>query len=136
MPKIFEIFKHYPRVTESEDYQLFLMENAIYGICLRSVSKTQLVEFDDDEWLHDNHHEFRMINGRLTHHLTKLFSLSDIYLRPDEEVFIENVRQLSQYCFLIMPLRHGVYFERSIIVNMSITIGQVTSVEFIPAPPA
>ena len=86
VPKVMNERKQFPNVDPHT--HLFIKGKDVFGMKVSQGTDTHLVDFEEDEWLHDYQHE---IMDKENNKPEKLFSIDDLNLTADgktEEVLI------------------------------------------------
>lgn len=81
--------------TTDAQMNLFIHQNALWGLKCAVKTQTRLIDFEEDEWLHDNHHEFQSTDGSTGNKLVKLFDFADLKIESNEEILIQYVKQVN-----------------------------------------
>lgn len=115
VPSVMNKLKKFPNVDPY--MHLFIKDKIVYGMKVSQGTETHLVDFEEDEWLHDYQHE---IKDDTHHKPEKLFTIDELPLNKDgksEEVLIQNIVQIKRNMFIVFPLKDSVIVTRGIIVE-------------------
>ena len=141
VPTIFETNHLLP--STNNNYILYIKNMVLYGLKVGGMTNTREVEFEEDEWLHDCHHEFRTSDGSGGNKLVKLITFSEVgadsadeelKIKPNEEVLIDYIYQAAANRFVVFPTRESVFIERGLIIDVDVSTGKIAKIEKIPKP--
>lgn len=103
---------------------LYISNQCLWGIKLPSKSVTREVEFEEDEWIHENQHVLdekghqwpeKLIDFR---QLGKNTGDPTMEIGQREDVLIQYVFQISKNTFIVFPLTDTVLITRGLIIEL------------------
>ena len=102
----------------SRQNYLFIKENKIYAQNYSNATKTREIDFENDDWQHDNQYVF---DDEYSNHPTAIVDFQDLkdlaMLEDNEEVLFQNIVQVDQNNILIFPLKDALKLEKCISVT-------------------
>lgn len=139
MPHIFETNHQNPSCNSN--YILYIKSGVLYGLKVGAQTNTREIDFEEDLWLHDCHHEFNTTDGSSGNKVVKLITFSelggddeDFKIKPNEEILIDYVNQVAANRFVVFPMRESVFVERGLIIDVDVSSGKIANIEKIPKP--
>ena len=121
VPEIMRNRKMYPSIDLK--LHLFIRDDKLYGHHLDNNTPTIEIDFEQDEWRHDNQYIFadKSLNGsELILDLKKFWDEDmdpSVRLNKDEEILLQYIIQLHKYKYLIFPLKDALKLTRGILVE-------------------
>ena len=116
IPEMMRNLKMFP-LASRQNY-LFIKENKIYAQNYSNATKTREIDFENDDWQHDNQYVF---DDEYSNHPTAIVDFQDLkdlaMLEDNEEVLFQNVVQVDQNNILIFPLKDALKLEKCISVT-------------------
>ena len=116
IPEMMRNLKMFP-LASRQNY-LFIKENKIYAQNYSNATKTREIDFENDDWQHDNQYVF---DDEYSNHPTAIVDFQDLkdlaMLEDNEEVLFQNIVQVDQNNILIFPLKDALKLEKCISVT-------------------
>ena len=76
VPSMFETNHQLPSCNSN--YILYIRAGVLYGLKVGAQTNTREIDFEEDLWLHDCHHEFNTTDGSGGNKVVKLLTFSEI----------------------------------------------------------
>lgn len=76
VPTMFSTNHQYP--STDMKYNLYIYDQALWALKVGAGTVTREIDFEEEEWLHDNHHIFTSTDGSSGNRLMKLFNFNEI----------------------------------------------------------
>lgn len=136
VPEIMRNRKMYPSINLQ--LHLFIRDDKLYGHHLDNNTMTTEIDFEEDEWRHDNQYVFadKSLNAPELILDLKKFWEDDIdpkvKLAQDEEILLQYIVQLHKYKYLIFPLKDAIKISKAILVECEGGVPRYTLMNGIP----
>lgn len=121
---------------------LYIQNKELWGIKIPSKSDASEVDFEEDEWIHENQYVLVEAGHQWPE---KLFEFKDIgegeedeelKIGAKEEVLIQNTFQIAKNKFLLFPVFETVHIKRGLIIELGDkSKGEKPKVSKTSAPP-
>lgn len=122
IPVIMNERKMFPNIDPK--MHLFLHNQCLWGIRMSNKSTTREIDFEEDEWIHDNQH---VIDENSMQWPEKLFDFNEIgkgetdpelKINQKEDVLIQYTFQLSKDKFLVFPVYDSAQIKRGLFIEL------------------
>ena len=109
-----------PSITP--ETHIFAKGGTIYQLHFNNQVPTREVDFEEDEWRHDNQHKILDANVK-PQPLIKVSDLvdhpdQDIKINNDEEILSQYIVQINRYKFLVWPLKGALKLCRGVFIDI------------------
>ena len=120
VPKITKNRQMYPSLNPETHF--FLNKGDMYGINMSNYTQTRLVDFEEDQWRHDNHYVIRDAESTKPELIWKQEDLKklpdDVKLEEEDEIMMQYVIQLSKTEFLVFPVKSSINLQKGLFITL------------------